>query len=155
MLRFSEDEYKALQERIKAGVQRKSAAPAQPEATAKAAPKQGRRNKYGAQATEIDSIRFDSKAEARRYVQLKAMEQAGEISGLKLQTEFEIFPEQNIDGHKIRPCHYRCDFEYIDGNGKRVIEDVKSGPTKTAEYKIKAKAVAFFHGIVIREVLMD
>ena len=156
MLRYSQDEYQALQSRIHASLQRKAAVPVKTEPQGKAAAKQGgRRNKYGAQATEISGIRFDSKAEAKRYIILKAMEQAGEISSLKLQTEFQIFPAQNIDGHKIRPCFYRCDFEYIDSNGKRVVEDVKSGPTKTAEYKIKAKAVAFFHGIIIREVLMD
>lgn len=152
MLRFSEDEFAKLAERIKAGVQRKSAAPVQAEPVAKSVAK---RNKYNAKAVVIEGRRFDSKSEGRRYLQLKAMEQAGEISDLKLQTEFEIFPAQEVCGKKIRACFYRCDFDYIDKDGQRVIEDVKSSATCTPEYKIKAKGMAFFHGIVIREILMD
>lgn len=113
-----------------------------------------KRNKYGAQKTIFDGIRFDSKSEAKRYAQLKAMEQAGAIRDLKLQTQFEIFPEQTILGKRIKACFYRCDFDYIDSNGERVIEDVKSSATMTREYKIKAKGMAFFHGVVVREVIM-
>lgn len=38
-------------------------------------------NKYGAKKTVVDGVTFDSKAEARRYQQLKLMQQAGEIIG--------------------------------------------------------------------------
>ena len=44
-----------------------------------------RRHKYSARPTEVDGIRFDSKAEARRYTELRTLEKAGEISHLELQ----------------------------------------------------------------------
>lgn len=155
MLRFTPDEFAALQSRIKAGVQRKSAAPAQVEPTAKAVKSTGRRNKYGAQATEVHGIRFDSKAEAKRYLQLKALEQAGEISDLQLQVKFDLLPAQELDGKKERPVQYIADFTYRDKAGSTVVEDAKSAATKTKEFVLKRKMMLFFHGIVIREVLMD
>ncbi|MDD3747626.1 MAG: DUF1064 domain-containing protein, partial [Anaerostipes sp.] len=44
-----------------------------------------RYSKYGARKTVIDGITFDSKREAKRYQELKLLEQAGEISYLELQ----------------------------------------------------------------------
>lgn len=43
------------------------------------APKEKKRHKYGAIATIVDGIRFDSKKEARYYEQLKLRVQAGEV----------------------------------------------------------------------------
>jgi len=151
MLRFSEDEFSKLQSRIAAGCKRKSDAPVQAEPQGKAAKSGGRRNKYGAQATEIEGIRFDSKAEARRYLQLKAMEQAGEITGLEIQIKYELIPAQG----KERPVFYVADFRYTDQSGAVIVEDTKSAPTKTKEYVIKRKLMKWIHGIEIREVLMD
>lgn len=37
------------------------------------------KNKYKAVKTTVDGIKFDSKAEARRYTQLKLLERAGQI----------------------------------------------------------------------------
>ena len=155
MLRFTPEEYEKLQSRIKAGVQRKSEAPVDAQPAGKAAKSGGRRNKYGAMATELDGIRFDSKAEARRYSQLKAMEQAGEISGLQLQVPYELLPAQDINGKKERPVKYIADFVYRDRDGNQVVEDTKSAATKTKEFVLKRKMMLFFHGIAIREVLMD
>lgn len=45
-------------------------------------------NKYGNIKTVIDGIKFDSKRESERYLELKLLEKAGEISDLKLQPRF-------------------------------------------------------------------
>ena len=104
------------------------------------------RNKYRAKPTVIDGIRFASKAEGRRYGELKTMEQAGEITGLELQPKFNCV----VNGMKI--CSYIADFRYFDGN-KRVVEDVKSRPTRTPAYRIKKKLVeALYPGVEITEV---
>ncbi len=69
------------------------------------------RSKYGAVAVEADGRRFASKKEAARYRVLKALEGAGEISGLTLQDRFPLI----VNGIKV--CTYVCDFRYLE-NGQ-------------------------------------
>jgi len=80
----------------------------------------------------IDGHRFPSLAEGRRYKELKLLEQAGMIYGLKLQSPFPVIV---IDKYI---CTYLADFDYYNGAG-RVIEDVKG--VKTPVYKLKKKLV--------------
>lgn len=89
-------------------------------------------NKYNAQKTVMDGISFDSRKEAQRYFELKMLERAKEISGLKLQVKFEIIPKQIGEN----AAHYVCDFMYEE-NGKTIVEDVKG--MKTKEYILKRK----------------
>lgn len=124
-----------------------------PGQTKSKAVRESRRNKYGAEKTEVDGMVFDSKSEAKRYLQLKAMQCAGEISDLKTQVSFDLVPEQNVNGRKERPVRYLADFSYVR-DGKTVIEDVKSSPTKTKEFVIKRKLVLWLHGVAVQEVLM-
>ena len=100
------------------------------------------RSKYRAIKTIVDDITFDSKKEARRYIQLKLMVRSGNISNLKLQPRFDLI----VNGCKCG--FYKADFEYIE-NGKRVIEDVKG--MKTPMYNLKKKLVKAIHGIDIFE----
>lgn len=154
MLRYSPEEYAALQARINASLQRKSASPVQAEPQAKAAKQGGRRNKYGAIRTEYSGINFDSKAEAKRYAQLKALEAAGEISDLQIQVRIPLLPAQNVDGHKEKPVDYICDFVFMR-DGKKQYEDVKSAASKTPAFVLKRKMALYFHGIRIQEIFMD
>lgn len=111
----------------------------------------GRKNKYGAKATVVDGIRFDSMREANRYQELKLLERAGEIIHLRIQPEFELNAWSNGD----RPIvgTYRGDFSYFDMRAKdRVVEDVKSPATKTALYRWKKRHMRAQYGIEIREV---
>lgn len=112
------------------------------------------RSKYGNQVTVLDGQRFDSKSEAKRFVQLKAMQDAGQISELKTQVVFELIPAQQIGEKKERAVRYVADFTYMK-KGQLVIEDVKSAPTKTKEFIIKRKLMMFIHRAVVREILMD
>jgi len=100
-------------------------------------------NKYRNTPTEVDGIKFDSKAEARRYSELMLMMAAGEIGEVVLQPRFVI----SINGTKI--CTYVGDFEY-HRRGVRVIEDVKG--VKTPAYRIKKKLMKAVHGIDIEEI---
>jgi len=102
-------------------------------------------NKYRNTPTEVDGIKFDSKAEARRYSELMLMMAAGEIGQVILQPRFVI----TINGTKI--CTYVGDFEY-HRRGVRVIEDVKSPASKTPVYKLKKKLLKAVHGIEIEEI---
>lgn len=101
-------------------------------------------HKYGAVATTVDGIRFPSKKEANRYRELKILEKAGQIFHLTLQPKFSI----DINGVHI--CNYFADFQYLDADAKKIVEDVKG--VKTPVYKLKKKLVKAIHGIDIVEV---
>lgn len=110
-----------------------------------------RRNghKFNAVRTTVDGHTFASKAEAKRFAELKMLEKAGEIDGLEIQPEFPL----NVRGVKLGV--YRGDFAYwtrIDGQRWRILEDVKSPATKTAIYRWKKKHLLAEHGIEIMEV---
>lgn len=76
-----------------------------------------------AKKTQVDGILFDSKAEAKRYCELKWLQQSGEIQKLELQPRFEFI----INGTKCG--HYTADFRYIE-NGQSVVEEVKGREAK-------------------------
>lgn len=130
-------------------------------------------NKYGA----IKTRGYDSKKEARRGDELRLLEKAGKISGLREQVRYELIPsiytepdgtlrestgDDPISRYEImkkgmwcleRSASYIADFTYVDTEtGKTVVEDVKSPATRTAEYRIKKKLLLWKYGIVIKEV---
>jgi hypothetical protein len=94
-------------------------------------------SKYRNVPTVVDGIRFASKAEARRYADLKLLERAGEIYDLKLQVPHEL----RVEGHLI--CKYVSDFEYVTKTGGPVVEDVKG--VQTPIFKFKAKLFRAIH----------
>lgn len=107
-------------------------------------------SKYRNKKTVMDGITFDSAAEARRYVDLKALEKAGHISFLACQVPFEVAPGVMIQGarRKSPAVRYVADFVYLQG-GIQVVEDVKGA--LTAIYKLKRHLLAL-RGIHITEV---
>lgn len=95
-------------------------------------------NEMGFECAECNSqyekAYFDSRAEMRRFPQLVALLNAGEIGNLILHPSFELAPK--INSH-VRAIHYEADFQYTDHRaGTEVVEDVKGAKTK--EYRIKA-----------------
>lgn len=112
--------------------------------------------KYGNKKIDVDGILFDSKKEARRYCELKLLQQAGEISDLQLQKEYELIPTQRIDGKVVeRACKYKADFAYMK-DGQQVVEDVKGyrDPKSAgyAKFVIKRKLMLHIFGIRIVEI---
>lgn len=76
-------------------------------------------NKYHNCKVMVDGIKFDSKAEARRYAELKLMEDTGHIKELKLQPKFELQPKyKNSKGQCIRAITYKADFSYIETHSR-------------------------------------
>lgn len=107
--------------------------------------------KYRAKKTEVDGIVFDSKREAARYVVLRDASAGGEISDLVLQPRFTLQPSFKKDGKTIRKIEYVADFQYVDGNGNVVVEDVKG--MKTDVYRLKKKMFEYrYPNLTIREV---
>ena len=84
----------------------------------------------------VDGTVFDSKAEARRYTELKLLEKVGSIYDLELQPEYELIPPFEYHGKKERGIKYRADFRYVH-RGAVVVEDVKGHRTEV--YKIKRR----------------
>lgn len=93
--------------------------------------------KYGAKKVEVDNIRFDSKAEALYYQQLKLRKRAGEVMDFYLQPEFIILDGYTYKGKKVRPIKYRADFKVYHANGVVEVVDVKG--FKTKDYGLKRK----------------
>lgn len=129
--------------------------------------------KYKNTKVAYNGIEFDSKKEVKRYIELKALEAAGEITGLELQKVYTLIPAQyeetgeiytkgkNAGQPKRGKCieqavTYKADFAYTDKNGKQVVEDVKGyrdpASGSYARYTIKRKLMLYMHGIRIVEI---
>ena len=62
-------------------------------------------SKYGAIKTVLDGIKFDSKAEARRWAELRLLERAGQIHDLQRQVKLELVPGCKLHGEdRARPA---------------------------------------------------
>lgn len=108
-------------------------------------------SKYGNKKVEVNGISFDSKKEARRWIELDAMQAAGQIRNLERQVKFELIPSQRIDDKVVeRAVNYVADFTYYDEDGRYVVEDTKG--MKTKDYIIKRKLMLYILKIRIREV---
>jgi hypothetical protein len=117
-------------------------------------------SKYHARKTILDGQVFDSKKEAKRWQELKLLEQAGEIEELKRQVPFELIPAQREPdavgprggkkpGKVIeRAVLYVADFTYW-AKGGLVVEDTKG--VRTPDYILKRKLMLYRFGIRILE----
>lgn len=110
--------------------------------------------KYQNQKAQRGGIHFDSQKEAWRYDELLLMLRAGEIRDLRLQPQFTIQESYITEtGERVRAIRYTADFSYIrEVSGEKIVEDVKSGPTRTKEYLRNRKFMRSMYGIDVREV---
>lgn len=114
-----------------------------------------RANKYGAQPTVVDGIRFDSKKESRRYRELVLLAKAGAIRDLVLQPSFVLqVAELWRPGRALVAVgRFTADFQYVDtATDETIVEDTKTAPTKTTAYRLRKRLVEAMYGITIREV---
>ena len=130
----------------------------------------GQRTKCGNKKVTVDGIEFDSKKEARRYCELQLLLQAGQITDLQLQKEFELIPAQYEtfarygktgkrlqDGKRCieRSCVYKADFVYKK-DGQLVVEDTKGyrdpASASYAKVVIKRKLLLWRYGLHIIEI---
>jgi hypothetical protein len=98
------------------------------------------KHKFNAKPQEYDGIKFASKAEAKRYIELKVLQQTGEI----------IFFLRQVPFHLAGGVKYICDFMIFWGDGSVTIEDVKG--MKTPLYITKKKMVESTYPVEIIEV---
>ena len=107
-------------------------------------PTKTKKSKYGACKCVVDGIKFDSKKEASRYMELKIMEQAGVIRNLRLQVPYVLINKSKY-GREIK---YVADFVYYE-NSDIVIEDCKG--FRTPVYRLKKRMIAEKYDIEIKE----
>nr|DAZ39099.1 MAG TPA: Endonuclease [Caudoviricetes sp.] len=108
------------------------------------------RSKFNAKKTTVDGLVFDSRREAKRYVELREMERSGEISNLQRQVRYELIPAFDAGGKHYRPTSYVADFVYTDAkSGEEVVEDCKG--YRTDVYRLKSKMFAHKFGVSILE----
>lgn len=102
------------------------------------------RNKYGANKTIVGDVKFDSKKEAQRWMELQLLERAGEISNLRRQVRIDLMgqyrPLLTKTGRQMR---LTVDFAYME-NGIEVLEDSKGMWTRDFEVRY---AVALAMGL--------
>jgi hypothetical protein len=96
-----------------------------------------KKHKYGAKRTEVMGIKFDSKKEANRYLELLLLQRAKEIKELELQPEFLLLPSFKYRDKSYREIRYKADFQYKNKLGQIIVEDVKG--FKTDVYNLKKK----------------
>lgn len=114
-------------------------------------------NKYHARKVVSQGQVFDSEKEYARYLELKLLEKAGEISQLERQVKYDLIPKQMDEEGKMieRPTVYVADFQYRDNNtGEFIVEDVKGyrRGQAYAVFSLKRKLMLWRYGIKIREV---
>jgi hypothetical protein len=109
-------------------------------------------NKFGAQKTTVDGIRFDSLREARRWGELRMLERAGEIRDLRRQVPIQLMGRDGpiLTARTGRARCYIADFVYQDRRlgWAEVVEDAKGFPTP--EYKLK-RAILAAQGVQVKE----
>jgi len=99
-------------------------------------------NKYSNIKDEVYGIKFDSRRESRRYLELLAHERIGEIQDLELQPVYEF----RINGKLM--FKYIADFRYKSNiDGLVHIEDVKG--VRTPVFNQKKKIIEANYGIKI------
>lgn len=124
-------------------------------------------NKYGNKKVYAYGIKFDSKKEAERYIELRFLQEKGLIHDLELQKKFVLIPAQYAESNEVykrgekagqrkrgklleHEVAYYADFDYYTAEGEHVVEDTKG--VKTKEYIIKRKLMLREYGIKIKEV---
>ena len=110
-------------------------------------------NKYRNKKVICDGFKFDSKREAKRWLELKLLEKAKAITELERQKKFELQPSYtNNKGEHIRAITYIADYFYYDRKRKMyIVEDVKG--VKTDVYMLKKKIFEYVYpNLTIEEI---
>lgn len=113
------------------------------------------KNKYGAKRIKVDGIWFDSKREANRWLQLRNLERAGQITDLRRQVPIKLMGRDGpILTRTGRHMRITVDFSYVDLRneataGLTIFEDAKGKPTP--DYEVR-RGVAAAQGVEVVEV---
>lgn len=95
------------------------------------------KNKFGNIPTEVNGIVFQSKKEAKYYIELLMLQRCGVVKTIDLQPVYLLQEAFTKNGKKFQKIEYIADFEseYTDGH----VEIVDTKGVKTKEFRIKQK----------------
>ena len=82
---------------------------------------------------------FDSKGEARRWMRLRLLERAGEISELQRQVPFPLFTLTEL-GKPVQFAVYVADYTYVE-KGQKIVEDHKAMAGISPEASLKLRVM--------------
>lgn len=104
-----------------------------------------RGNKYGAKRVKDDGKTFDSQAEYRHWLVLRARKEAGEITDLIHQCKIILLEGFTYQGQKVKQISYTADFVFME-NGICHIQDLKSVITaKTESFRIRWRLLQWMY----------
>lgn len=105
---------------------------------------------YAKDTKRPEWILFRSRKEAKRWIGLCVLKQAGLVRNLARQVRYDL-TTTTPDGLKEIVTRYVADFVYTEF-GKRIVEDVKpTGGLREDIYLLKKKWMQIEHGIEILE----
>ena len=109
------------------------------------APTGKRKNKYNNKRQMYKGLRFDSKMELTRWLQLEQLLAVGAIRDLRHHTRFPL----TVNNIKI--ATYECDAEYwMEADGMHIVEDTKG--VATPAFKIKKNLMKAIYSIDVQEI---
>lgn len=97
-----------------------------------------KKHKFNAKRTQVNEIGFSSKAEAKRYVDLLALQACGDVVRIHRQVIFDL-------PGKTR---YHVDFLVFWSDGRVTYEDVKGLSNQT--FELKRRQVRSIYGVEIQ-----
>lgn len=101
-------------------------------------------SKYKAKKVEVDSIVFDSTAEADYYIYLKEQKELGNVKAFRVQPKFTLLPPfQTEDLVTYKGTSYISDFEVMHADGSIEVIDIKGFATPMS--KVKKKLFHYFY----------
>lgn len=107
--------------------------------------------KYRNVLCEADGIKFKSKLERQRYLDLRALEHAKLVSDLQVHPRFAINWPNGSAGRPVKICDVELDFAYYDNvRKKRIFEDTKGRDNPMSQ--LKRKLVQAAHAIEVELV---
>jgi len=98
------------------------------------------KHKFNAVRCEVDGIKFASKKERKRYLELQDLKSAGDV----------LFFLRQIPLRLSGGVKYVCDYQVFWSDGIVSFEDVKG--MRTPMYKLKKKQVEALYPITITEI---
>jgi len=92
---------------------------------------------------------FASRAESRRFAELRLQERAGMIEHLQAQVTYPVII------NSVRVTKYIADFVYIR-DGQTIVEDVKGNKDFLTDiFKLKQKLVGAIYGVEIELIIVN
>ena len=114
-------------------------------------------NKYHAIPVHVDGVRFASKKEAARFLELQLQQKHSLLDELECQP---VFPLHIMEIWRSQAPivittigKFTADFRYRNlQTGEIVVEDVKSTATRTEAYRSRKRLAEAIHGITVTEI---